>query len=81
MTYNAESTHHISGSTITVTKLTSWSEYHVRVDGEKYEVFRGLVEDGQNPDLWYTEIGGVIEGPYPTAEDLIAEVFLTEDGL
>lgn len=80
MSYTTETVHTVNGTQVTVKELTSWSEYHVFIGGDKYEVFRGLPQDGQNPDCWYTEVGGVIEGPYGTAEQLIAELFLDPDG-
>lgn len=76
-----EGTHHVGGGTVVVRRLTSADEYRITIDGDKYEVFRGNPTDpGTNPDLWYTEIGGTVEGPWDTADNLIRQVFLTEDG-
>lgn len=82
MSYKSEITHQVGAHTIVVKQLAGFDEYHVFVNGEKSEVFRGNETDpGTNPDLWYTEIGGKVEGSWSTAQDLIADVFLSEDGV
>ncbi|GAA0529423.1 hypothetical protein GCM10010172_07630 [Paractinoplanes ferrugineus] len=77
MSYRSETAHHVGGDTVTVKQLAGLDEFHVFMGLDKFEIFRGNETDpGTDPANWYTEIGGVVEGPYDTAEQLIDELFL-----
>lgn len=79
MSYKNEVTHQVRGSTVVIKELIGWPEFHVFVDGERYEVFAGDARDGQDPHRWYTEVGDVIEGPWGTAQAAIEEAFLSKE--
>jgi hypothetical protein len=81
VSFKSETTHQVGAHTVTVRELSGpVREYFVCVSGDKYEVFLGNETDpGTNPTKWYTEVGGALEGPYDTAEQLIDEMFLTEE--
>lgn len=79
MPYRSETIHQVGQSTITVKEVSGFPEFHVIVDNDRYEVFLGNADDpGTDPGYWYTEVGGTLDGPYPTAEALISDLFLNE---
>ncbi len=79
---DGEWVYEVAGSTVVVRELrhSPVPEFKVFVDGDEYEVFLGNETDpGTDPDLWYTEVGGQVEGGYADAWDLITGYFLTAD--
>lgn len=63
-----------SGDLVTVKELIGWNQYNVTVAGDSYEVCLDEAKGG-----WFTEVGGVEEGPFTTADNLISTLFLSED--
>jgi hypothetical protein len=70
----------MSDDEIVIEQVGSFAEYWVHVGGDKYNVFQGS-DDGADPDGWYVEIeiGGQIDGPWSTADDLINDVFYSDE--
>jgi hypothetical protein len=65
----------IADTDIVVARLRHAEELRVRMTGDSYEVWKET-KDG----CWYTEIGGVVEGPYPTEGALLEATFLNPSG-
>lgn len=79
MPYEQEEIHYVGGHEVVIRKLAGFPEYRVKTGLDEFEVWWADGTDEEKIPGWYTEVGGIVEGPWDTKEDLFDEMFLGDE--